>query len=281
MLISAAKWVLRGKLAGRFCCIYRICVYSYRLAWRGCYCPLVQQQGCGVSEIWQAWAGTTSSLGCGMLSPEWTHTHWRVNTRSTLACSVHGHWFQLPVDPLFSFHFTFSAHLFGRADGWAHAEEGRTSVSSASVKGLRLRLQAEPGRGGWWWSDARRWTAIFNRTALVGLWTPKACRMWGWCNKQMEKGRSEMWWNRDETLLASVRLVTVIWFLYSQMFSVETSARTEASMQDKMNIHRNKDTFRHAEMKKEGVCYTITNHDAIQGNKPVCNNIVFLQRWLE
>lgn len=211
----------------------------------------------------------------------WMNTHTLKSQYKKHAACEHGHWFQLPVDPLFSFHFTFSAHLFGRADGWAHAEEGRTSVSSASVKGLRLRLQAEPGRGGWWWSDARRWTAIFNRTALVGLWTPKACRMWGWCNKQMEKGRSEMWWNRDETLLASVRLVTVIWFLYSQMFSVETSARTEASMQDKMNIHRNKDTFRHAEMKKEGVCYTITNHDAIQGNKPVCNNIVFLQRWLE
>lgn len=30
-------------------------------------------------------------------------------------------------------------------------------------------LQAEPGRGGWV-SAARRWTAIFNRKALVGLW---------------------------------------------------------------------------------------------------------------
>ncbi|TNN46274.1 hypothetical protein EYF80_043512 [Liparis tanakae] len=54
-----------------------------------------------------------------------------------------------------------------------HAEEGRASLSSACTRGLRLRLQAELGRGGGE-SVPRRRAAIFNRTALVGLWTPNA-----------------------------------------------------------------------------------------------------------
>lgn len=99
------------------------------------------------------------------------------------------------------FHFTCSAHLFGTEDGWAHAEEGRASRSSASTRGLRLMLQAEPGRGGWW-LDPRRWTAIFNRTALVGLWTNaatrvrKACRMWGWCEGRYAEG-TKTWRNEE------------------------------------------------------------------------------------
>lgn len=71
--------------------------------------------------------------------------------------------------------FTFPAHLLGGGGGREHAEEGRTSQSAAATAGgIPLRLQAEPGRGGWLRSDARRWTAIFNRTALVGLWS-EAC----------------------------------------------------------------------------------------------------------
>lgn len=108
---------------------------------------------------------------------------------------------------IFSFHFTFSAHFFGRGDGRAHAEEGRASLSSAPTRGLRLRLQAEPGRGGWW-SDPRRCTAIFNRTALVGLWTEattrgrKAWRKWRrWQAEVTNRWREEevRWgWSGDE-----------------------------------------------------------------------------------
>jgi len=45
------------------------------------------------------------------------------------------------------------------------------SQSSASTRGLLLRLQAEPGRGEGRLDPPLRCTAIFNRTALVGLWT--------------------------------------------------------------------------------------------------------------
>lgn len=80
-----------------------------------------------------------------------------------------------PTPPCPPDSFTFPAHLLG---GREHAEEGRTSLSAAAAAtaagGIPLRLQAEPGRGGWLCSDARRWTAIFNRTALVGLWS-EAC----------------------------------------------------------------------------------------------------------
>lgn len=124
---------------------------------------------------------------------------------------------------IFSFHFTFSAHFFGRGDGRAHAEEGRASLSSAPTRGLRLRLQAEPGRGGWW-SDPRRCTAIFNRTALVGLWTEattrgrKAWRKWRrWQAEVTTDGERKKWdgdgvemkW-RVDTLHASV-LYVLVW----------------------------------------------------------------------
>lgn len=42
---------------------------SYKLALRGGCCPLVQPLGCGASETWLAWAGTTSSPGCGTFAP--------------------------------------------------------------------------------------------------------------------------------------------------------------------------------------------------------------------
>lgn len=84
----------------------------------------------------------------------------------------------LLIPSFFSSHFTFSANLFGRGGLRKHAEEGRTSLSSASKRGLPLRLQAEPGRRGWVLA-VRRWTAIFNRTALVGLWTEAANKRWG------------------------------------------------------------------------------------------------------
>lgn len=111
--------------------------------------------------------------------------------------------FQLPIDPLFSCHFTFSAHLFGRGGGREHAEEGRTSLSPASTRGLRLRLQAEPGRGGWL-LEARRWTAIFKRTALVGLWGEvatrrgKACRTWGWWGQRWQTDGERQKWDGME-----------------------------------------------------------------------------------
>lgn len=64
-------------------------VHAYRLAWRGCCCPPVRRLVCGVSEIWRAWAGTTSSLGCGTLSPEREHTG-GVNETGPVCCSVPG-----------------------------------------------------------------------------------------------------------------------------------------------------------------------------------------------
>lgn len=97
-----------------------------------------------------------------------------------------GSYLSIPTAP----HFTFSAHLFCRGSGREHAEEGRTSLSSASDRGIRLRLQAEPGRGGWL-SEARRCTAIFNRTALVGLWGDAATSG----EKGMQRARA-MWTNR-------------------------------------------------------------------------------------
>lgn len=53
---------------------------SYKLAWRGGCCPLVQPLGCGVSETWPAWAGTTSSPGCGTFAPASKQTHGSVGS---------------------------------------------------------------------------------------------------------------------------------------------------------------------------------------------------------
>lgn len=87
--------------------------------------------------------------------------HWRV-TRAPFLCMDSGY---LSINPS----FTFSTRLSIIGE---HAEEGRGSLSPSRTRGLRLRLQAEPARGGML-LDAPRWNAIFNRTALVGLWTPK------------------------------------------------------------------------------------------------------------
>lgn len=127
------------KPAGGF--FFCTCVRSYRLAWRGC-CRLVQQQGCGASETWPAWAETTSSLGCGTLSPEQTHTL----AESTPPRLTHRQ--KAPRRSQASFHVTFSAHSRGRGGEREHAEDERASLSSACTRGLRLRLQAESGRGG-------------------------------------------------------------------------------------------------------------------------------------
>ena len=95
--------------------------------------------------------------------------------------------------PLGSFHFTFPSHLWGRGEGREHAEEGRNSLSSASTRGLRLRLQAEPGRGGWL-SNPRRCAAIFKSTARVGLWTEGVARGGGGtCRRD---GRGDRWRNK-------------------------------------------------------------------------------------
>lgn len=92
------------------------------------------------------------------------------------SCSAAGMWrvrdlAGLGRDDFFSglrYALSFSTHFLDRGDGREHAEEGRASQSSACTRGLRLRLQAEPGRGGSR-SNPRRCTAIFNTTALVGL----------------------------------------------------------------------------------------------------------------
>lgn len=123
----------------------------------------------------------TAELRCWLRHAHAGHSH-----PSTLAFIPHPH-------------FTFSTHFLDRGDGREHAEEGRASQSSACTRGLRLRLQAEPGRGGSR-SNPRRCIAIFNTTALVGLLTVtmttgrkgmqgrwKMFRMENRHDKQMEK----------------------------------------------------------------------------------------------
>lgn len=81
-------------------------------------------------------------------------------------------------------------------------------------------------------------------------------------------------------------LPTLAWFLYSQIFSVETGSVTEAGMRDKRNMHKEMHKLkacRHGEMEKRKiVCHAYNKpHDAIQvilWNIPrQTNNIVLLE----
>lgn len=91
-----------------------------------------------------------------------------------------------------------------------------------------------------WFSAARRWTAIFNRTALVGLCSEAArrreragredgvaCR----CDKKMEKGRGEMGCKENEMhLFMTQKEGKCSRLIASCIFSKEANGRKQVSL---------------------------------------------------
>lgn len=79
-----------------------VCLQSYKLAWRGCCCPPVQPLVCDASGTWPAWAGTTSSLGCGTFAPAMKQTHASIHQTGWDAVAMFPADLSVPVLPSLS-----------------------------------------------------------------------------------------------------------------------------------------------------------------------------------